>query len=180
MCRISGAKRSFRCAGASPGGDGLRGRPEAVPEPRAGATRKVVRIGGGWPVVGHAPVVPSAGETVPPVVGVDFPGGHPCFWLLPVAVFGEIARPTPLVFGEPWRTRQPRRGKTSGVGREPDNGGNRFFKLREEVEPVNRDTYHRIDDWMYPDFGWKNEMVWFGFDVFGSPEQQQGLSLIHI
>ena len=44
-------------------------------------------------------VVPSAGEVVPPVVGVDFPGGRPCLLLL-VAVSGEIARPTPLVFGE--------------------------------------------------------------------------------
>jgi len=59
-----------------------------------------VRIGGGWPVVGHALAVPSAGETVPPVVGVDFPGGRPCFWLLLVAVACTIERPTPLVFGE--------------------------------------------------------------------------------
>ncbi len=175
MRQISDAARPFRCAGASPGSaTACAVARKPCRSAREGATRKVVRIGRGWPVVGHALAVPSAGETVPPVVGVDFPGGRPCFWLLPVAVFGEIARPTPLVFGEQWRTRQPRRGKTSGVGREHDNGGNLFFKLREELGPVNWDTYHRIDDWMYPCFGWKNEMVWFGFDVFCSPEQQQG------
>lgn len=68
-----------------------------------------------------------------------------CWWRSPGK---SLARPRWFLVSS--ANPKPRRGKTSGVGREHDNGGNMFIKPCEGVGSVHGGTYQDTDSLMYP------------------------------